>query len=490
MMRLKRLIRDIHEVEVKGSKEIDITGICSHSKLVAPGNLFIVKKGLKHDGSQFIADAVAAGAACILTDIYNPFLPITQIIHPDINKIEALLAAEYFQHPSRQLNIVGVTGTSGKTTTTYLIKHILEDHRQKTGLIGTLGCILGDHHFPIHLTTPDVVTNHKLLKEMVNGECQHVAMEVSSHALEQRRVEEIDFKIGVFTNLTPEHLDYHHTMENYAVAKMKLFSSLSEEKHAVINRDDPLFSAISSSTKAKIFSYGLHEAADLRGENIILTEHGLKFTACFAGEKVAISSSLIGRFNVYNLLAALASCYLLGLSLEDAAKSLKRLIQVPGRLMRIPNKLGISIFVDYAHKQDALRNVLECLKEIKHEKMITVFGCGGDRDRQKREKMGKIASEYSDRVIITNDNPRSEDPQMIIQQILQGIPADFPVEVLFDRKEAIEYAIAIAKSGDIVLIAGKGHETTQIFAQNIFSFDDAEIAKQVCLQKEKLLAVH
>lgn len=203
MMRLKRLIREIPELEVKGSKEIDITGICSHSKLVAPGNLFVVKKGLKHDGSQFVGDAVAAGAICILTDIYNPFLPITQIIHPDVNKIEALLAAEYFQHPSHQLNIIGVTGTSGKTTTTFLIKHILEDHQQKTGLIGTLGCILGNHHFPTHLTTPDVVTNHKLLKEMVNGGCQHVVMEVSSHALEQSRVEAIDFKIGIFTNLTP-----------------------------------------------------------------------------------------------------------------------------------------------------------------------------------------------------------------------------------------------------------------------------------------------
>lgn len=486
MIRLKKIIKEIPDLQIKGSKEITITGICSHSKLVAPGNLFVAKRGIKHDGTQFIADAIAAGASCILTDIYNPFLQITQIIHPEINKIEALLAAEYFQNPSHNLHVIGITGTCGKTMTSYLIKHILEAHKKKTGLLGSLGCRIGNHHFPTSLTTEDVITNHKLLKEMLKEGCQHVVMEVSSHALSQNRVEAIDFKAGIFTNLTEEHLDYHQTMKEYAAAKAKLFSSLSKEKYAILNADEPISKDFALLTTAKIVSYGIiDQSADIRACNIILSDKGTKFTLNTPQEEMLISSSLIGRFNIYNLLAALTMCYILGLPLDKSAKSLPSFKQVPGRLMSIPNKLGILLFVDHAHKEDALWNVLVTLKEIKHKKIITVFGCGGDRDRQKRPKMGKVASTFSDQIIVTNDNPRSEDPQCIAQEILQGVSKEnFPVKVILDRRLAIAHAIEQASVGDIVLIAGKGHETTQIFAHGVFPFNDAEIARKICMEKE------
>lgn len=475
-MKLKKLIQQISDIEVKGSREIEITGLCANSKLVSPGNLFIAKKGLKVDGGRFIPDAIAAGAVAVLTDMYDPFLEVVQLIHPDVAKIEAILAAAYYQHPSSALKMIGITGTNGKTTTSFLIKHLLDTAGVKTGVIGTIEWIIGDSHFPASMTTPDVITNHKLLKEMVGAKCQAAVMEATSHALVQNRIGEIGFDIALFTNLTQDHLDYHGDMESYARAKERLFLGLSEDKWAIFNADDPT----QFGTKAKILTYGIEQPADLKAKDLKLSDKGIQFTAVYKGLAIECKSPLIGRFNVYNLLAAIAAGLCFGLTIEHCVTALKTFKGVPGRLERVKNRLGLNIFVDFAHTDDALERVLETLIPIKKGKLITVFGCGGDRDKQKREKMGRVVSRLSDGAIITSDNPRSEDPEAIIQQILKGFDSKCPFSVEVDRYKAIQKAIEQMGKDDILLIAGKGHEKEQIFAHKVIPFDDVEVAKQCC----------
>lgn len=475
-MRLKKLIQQISDIEVRGSKEIEITGLCANSKLVSPGSLFIAKKGLKQDGNKFIPDAIAAGAIAILTDMYDPFLEVVQLIHSDVSKIEAILAAAYYQYPSSCLKMIGITGTNGKTTTSFLIKHVLDSAQMKTGVIGTIEWIIGDCRFPATMTTPDVITNHKLLKEMVGAKCQAAVMEVTSHALDQNRVGEIGYDIALFTNLTQDHLDYHGDMETYRRAKENLFSGLSDDKWAIFNSDDPA----QFRTKAKVLTYGIEKPADLRAKDLKLSDKGIQFTAVYKGLGIECKSPLIGKFNVYNLLAAIAVGLCSNLTLEHCIVALKTFKGVPGRLERVKNRLGLNIFVDFAHTDDALERVLETLIPIKKGKLITVFGCGGDRDKQKREKMGRVVSRLSDSAIITSDNPRSEDPEAIIQQILKGIDPKCSFEVEVDRQKAIQRAIELMTKDDILLIAGKGHEKEQIFAHKIIPFDDVEVAKQCC----------
>lgn len=475
-MKLKKLIQQIADIEVKGSREIEITGLCANSKLVSPGNLFIAKKGLKQDGARFIPDAIAAGAVAVLTDMVDPFLDVVQLIHPDVAKIEAILAAAYYQHPSSALKMIGITGTNGKTTTSFLIKHLLDSAGVKTGVIGTIEWIIGDSHFPASMTTPDVITNHKLLKEMVGAKCQAAVMEATSHALVQNRIGEIGFDIALFTNLTQDHLDYHGDMETYRKAKELLFLGLSDDKWAIFNADDPA----QFKTKAKILTYGIDRPADLKAKDLKLSDKGIQFTAVYKGLAIECKSPLIGRFNVYNLLAAIAAGLCSGLTIEHCVTALKTFKGVPGRLERVKNKLGLNIFVDFAHTDDALERVLETLIPIKKGKLITVFGCGGDRDKQKREKMGRVVSRLSDGAIITSDNPRSEDPEAIIQQILKGFDPKCPFSVEVDRYKAIQKAIEQMGKDDILLIAGKGHEKEQIFAHKVIPFDDVEVAKQCC----------
>lgn len=475
-MRLKKLIQQIADIEVKGSKEIEITGLCANSKVVSPGNLFIAKKGLKQDGSKFIPDAIAAGAVAVLSDMYDPFLEVVQLIHPDVAKIEAILAAAYYQHPSTSLKMIGITGTNGKTTTSFLIKHLLDSAGVKTGVIGTIEWIIGDCHFPATMTTPDVITNHKLLKEMVGAECQAAVMEVTSHALVQNRVGEIGFDITLFTNLTQDHLDYHGDMESYRQSKERLFSALQQGKWAIFNADDPA----QFSTQAKRLTYGIEQPADLKAKDLKLTDKGIQFTAVYKGLAIECKSPLIGKFNVYNLLAAISVGLCSGCTIEHCVTALKTFKGVPGRLERVKNRLGLNIFVDFAHTDDALERVLETLIPIKKGKLITVFGCGGDRDKQKREKMGRVVSRLSDGAIITSDNPRSEDPEAIIQQILKGFDPKCPFAVEVDRYKAIQKAIEQMGKDDILLIAGKGHEKEQIFAHKVIPFDDVEVAKQCC----------
>lgn len=479
-MKLRKLLKPYPSVVVKGSKEVEITGICANSKMVAPGNLFIARKGFTHDGAAFIEEAVSAGAAAVLTDIYDPFLHnVVQVLSPKIPHFEGEIAKNFYQSACDRLLLVGVTGTNGKTTIAYLLKHLLDAARLRAGLIGTIHWVIGEHQIPSLNTTPDLITNHKLFYEMVQTGCQAAVMEVSSHGLDQGRVVGLDFDVAIFSNLTLEHLDYHKTMEEYADAKSLLFKGLQGGK-AVVNGDDPWAEVVLRGCQAAVFRYGIEKEADLKAEGVRLSAEGTRCTLLYQGQQIAFYTSLIGRFNLYNCLAALAGALACDLPLESAILALQTFKSVPGRLERIANKLHLDIFVDYAHTDDALENVLKTLFEIKKTRIITVFGCGGNREVSKRPKMGAVAEKFSDCVVLTTDNPRQEDPDEIIRQSLAGFKNPARVVVEPDRRQAIEKAIDLALPNDILLIAGKGHETYQVFAHKTIEFDDRKVVHEVC----------
>lgn len=480
-MKLKQLLKNISEVTVKGSKEIEISGITSNSKYVSPGNLFIAKKGSKLHGGNFIQQAFNIGAAAVLTDMYDPLLKqFVQVIHPDVNRIEALLASTYYNRPSDDLWMVGVTGTNGKTTTTYAIRHVLEVCKISCGLIGSIEYIAGRNRYKASLTTPDTCMNQKLLREMSNQGCKACVMEVSSHAMEQGRVDYIDYDVAVFTNFSHEHLDYHGTMENYFQAKAKLLRGLKSGSVALINGDDSWADRFIEASKAPILTYGIEKKADIQAKDIELMTTGSRFVVSYQGREQRFEWPLVGRFNVYNALACIATVLNKGVEIEAIAAALASFHTVPGRLDPVKNALGVSIFVDHAHKPEALKTVLKTLRELSTGKIITVFGCGGDRDRQKRPLMASISETFSDVSIVTSDNPRSEDPQAIASEIVSGFSKPEQHMIELDRKKAICKAIDGAKKGDIILIAGKGHETEQIFASRTIDFDDRRVAKEYC----------
>lgn len=490
-MKLRKLIKDLPLKAFKGSKEVEITGICANSKVVVPGNLFVARKGRADDGSQYIPEAIAGGAVAILTDIYDPSLKdVAQLVYPDVSALEGLVSASYYQFPSDELFLVGITGTNGKTTTTFLVKHLLDRYRGPCGLIGTIEYVVGQHRYQATRTTPDVTSNHKMLREMLRQGCKSAAMEVTSHGLDQGRVQNVDFDVAVFTNLTLEHLDYHQTMENYCQTKNRLFRSLDpkrkkkndfKDKQAVINVDSPWASAIVEGCKAPIISYGiLNDNSVLRASEIELTGTGTSFKVNYQGQTQPFHIPLVGRFNVYNCLAAVGVGLALHIPLRDIADCFETAPTVPGRLQPVPNPLDLKIYVDFAHSDDALINVLECLQELKKGRIITIFGCGGDRDRTKRPKMAQAAEEYSDYCILTTDNPRSEEPADIAEEARRGFKKKDGYEIELDRRSAIEKAIRMATPDDIIFIAGKGHETYQIFAHKTIEFDDAKVAAQLC----------
>lgn len=494
-MKLKKLLKDIPIQNVKGSKEIEITGICVNSKLVAPGSLFIAKRGSSSDGTQYIPEAISAGAVAILTDIYDPSLKdVTQLIHPDVHTMEATLAAHYYQFASSQLFMVGITGTNGKTTTSFLLKHLLDQFEGPCGLIGTIEYIIGQHRYQALRTTPDVSSNHKMLREMVLQHCRSAVMEVTSHALDQGRVQHIEFDVGLFTNLSVDHLDYHETMEDYCLAKTKLFTSLQNKKTnkpfiktAIVNADSPWHARMLEGCSANVITYGIDNKADLYASDIQLTGHGTQFTMTYKNKTVTCSSPLVGRFNVYNVLAASAVALCRFVSLDAIAATIATFSGVPGRLESVPNPLGLKIYVDFAHSDDALTNVLDCLNELKQGRIITVFGCGGDRDQSKRSLMAQACEALSDISIVTSDNPRSEDPVEIARQVVKGFRRQDSYVVELDRYIAIEKAIEMANPEDIILIAGKGHEPYQIFAHKIIEFDDRKVTSQICQRKHTQL---
>lgn len=489
-MKLRKLLKKIPIAQVKGSKDVEITGICANSKVVAPGNLFIAKKGSRDDGNRYISDAVESGAVAVLTDIYNPLLDgATQLIVPNVEELEADLATAFYDCPSSSLYMVGVTGTNGKTITTFLIRHLLESSGIPCGLMGTVEYIVGRSHYTATRTTPDVSTNHKLLREMVANGLKAGVMEVTSHGLDQSRVANIDYDVGVFTNFSQDHLDYHGDMESYFEAKAKLFEMLEEgkgssgkekQRGAVINGDDSRGASLASRCRVPVLTYGMETPCDLMAKEVELTQEETRFKVTFQGEEVAVRWPHIGRFNVYNFLAACGVGLVRQMPLQEVVKKLQGFVGVRGRLQEVPNELGIRIYVDFAHTDDALENVLQCLREVQTGRILTVFGCGGCRDRSKRPKMARAAEKYSAVTLVTSDNPRKEIPEAICEEVALGFEKPDSHMVEPDRKKAIEKAIQLAEPGDIVLLAGKGHESYQIFAHETIEFDDAKVAHEVC----------
>ena len=489
-MKLKALTLGL-DILIKGKKEVEIHGLCAHSKKVAPGDLFIALKGSKTDGSLYVEEAQRAGAVALLTDLYNPFLgEFTQLICKDVHQIQLELIKRFYKNPSSLLSVIGVTGTNGKTTTTYLIKHVLEKLKKTCGLIGTIETIIGKFRCPSQLTTPDVLSLHQMLSEMVRQKCNAAVMEVSSHALVQKRLEEIEIDVAIFTNLSQDHLDYHQTMQEYAKAKQLLFSHLDrfsqkKIKRGVINLDDLYAPMMIQACHHPYITYGIEQKkAELRAFDLDLSHQKSLFNVSYQGETVLFETPLVGRFNVYNTLAAIGALLALGVSLHHMKEPFKSFSQVPGRLQKVTSCSDLSVYIDFAHTDKALENVLHTLKQLTEKKLILVFGCGGDRDKTKRPLMGNVAAKLADVVILTSDNPRSEDPYQIIEQIMAGIENKEKCHVEVDRKKAIEKAISLACSSDCVVIAGKGHEMTQTFKDRFIAFSDYLVAEQSLLQKE------
>ncbi len=484
-MKLFKLIKDLSVDEVYGSKTIEVTGISNHSGRVGPGNLFIAKKGSVTDGNLYTPEAIAAGAAAIVTDIYDPSLKnVTQIVCRNIQKIEGLLAARYYGNPSLELHMIGVTGTKGKTTTTYLIRHLLNKLQMPCGLMGSIEYCTGGHHYPASHTTADVLTNQRMLREMIQGNCRAAVMEVSSHALDQRRVDCIDFDIAIYTNLYPDHLDYHGDMEEYIRSKNILFAKLTDSsKKIVYNADCGMRQRVLEGSKASLFSYSVESPSDLKARNVNLSAEGSFFEVVYENQVYSCRSPIVGLHNIYNVLAALAAGVVSGFSLPHLIESLNGFPQVPGRLERVPNPLGLQIYVDFAHTGDAVEAVLKSLLPLKRGKLITVFGCGGDRDPGRRSSMAKAVEKYADFAIVTSDNPRSEDPQKIIGEIIRGFSSLDRAAIEADRALAIEKAVDMASDDDLILIAGKGHEKYQIFANKRIEFDDCKVASGICRKK-------
>lgn len=479
-MKLKQLFKDIPDIKVHGPKDPVLTGVCANSKVLVPGNLFVAKRGKTFDGSAFIPEAIDCGAVAVLTDIFDPSLShITQVVHPDVNAIEALVGARFYEHPSRKLFTVGITGTNGKTSTSFMIRHLLEEQDTRTGLIGSIQYIIGQQKYDATHTTPDVLTCHKLLREMTRKDCQAAVMEVTSHALTQGRVAEIEFDTAVFTNLSQDHLDYHGDMQSYAAAKRKLFQDLGEDKIVICNADDPWTDTVVRPTQAKEITYGITNAADVRASNIRFTAEGSSCTITAGEEECDFSWSLLGRFNIYNLLATVALGISRKITLQAICEAMSGFPGVAGRLERVADSGQRQIFVDFSHTPDALDKALETLREASSAKLTVVFGCGGDRDRDKRPRMAEAAEKWADRIIVTSDNPRSEDPLSICNEIMRGFSSLEKVFVQVDRREAIRGAIQGSPPDGIVLIAGKGHETYQIFARQTVEFDDRAVAKEM-----------
>ncbi len=491
-MLLKTLLTKTAVEEVRGSTEREITGIVYDSRRVVAGSLFFAVRGEKLVGTEFIYQAIERGAEAVISDVDLPAQRITVVRVADTRRALADLSCAFYKHPASRLKLVGITGTNGKTTTAYLVKHLLEEASLRTGLLGTVRYEIGDRILPAARTTPEAPEINDLLQQTLNAGGKAAVMEVSSHALSQARVRGLEFDVAVFTNLTQDHLDYHRTLQSYFEAKALLFLQLTEQSRkkgvAVINLDQSHGEQLIArfGQEIKVITYGFGVGADFRASNL-KTESGLTtFQLDAEGKSYLVRLPLIGRFNISNALAALAAASGLGIPLRNSVKALASAPQVPGRLQAVPIKRQYQIFVDYAHTDDALLNVLRTLRELSPNRLIVVFGCGGDRDRAKRPKMGAVASEYADYSIVTSDNPRKENPETIIAEITQAMhPGKY--EAVMDRAEAIYRAVSLAQPRDIILIAGKGHETNQEFADHIIPFDDVEVVTNaVGLQPVKM----
>lgn len=496
---LKSLLQDVEVIETRGDLGIPITGLSQDSRQVQQGNLFIALRGVHQDGSMFVADAVRRGASAILTDSSkNNGLPEAYIRVADSRKAMSGIAASFYDHPAEKLQLIGITGTNGKTTTSLLLESILQQDGGSVGVLGTLAYRWADKHEKAPMTTPDAIDLNRIFQRMSLDGVGHVVMEVSSHALSLGRIEGCRFKAAVFTNLSQDHLDYHRSMEDYFQAKTLLFTNhlddAAAEAVAVVNRDDPHGIRLIAGLNKRVWSYSISDPkATVRTNWFKCGTEGIRADFAAPQGKVQVRSALLGKLNVYNMLAAVTTALALGVSPEVVSAGVEAVKLVDGRLQRvpIPAQFGFEVIVDYAHTPDAMEKSLECLKEITGGRLLVVFGCGGDRDRGKRPLMGAVAARFGDLVILTSDNPRSEVPAAIIREIEPGVRAlgvqrigphrpapgvkGYAVEE--DRKKAIELALAWAAPGDIVFIGGKGHETYQIIAGQVASFDDRVVVQ-------------
>ncbi|WP_010270136.1 UDP-N-acetylmuramoyl-L-alanyl-D-glutamate--2,6-diaminopimelate ligase [Paenibacillus senegalensis] len=488
-MQIKELASLITPSKLTGNEQAKIKGIQIDSRKVNEGDLFICLTGSLKDGHDYARQAIDNGATALVTE-KRLEVEVPQLIVKNSRLAMAIIADHFYQHPSKELKVIGVTGTNGKTTTTYLLEKILNDHGCSTGLMGTIEMKIGGQIYPVLNTTQDAADLQKSFRQMKDEGENYCVMEVSSHALEMGRVKGVHFRTALFTNLTQDHLDYHGTMERYREAKGLLFSRLgntyasseAERSYAVLNADDPASEYFARMTSAQVITYGINNEADVRAHNIRITSQGTAFTlSTFKGEQ-DVNLKLIGKFNVYNALGAVAAALLENIPLEEIVSSLERTGSVQGRMEVVDEGQPFLVLVDYAHTPDGLENALSTISEFAEGQIFSVFGCGGDRDRTKRPQMGEIAARYSDYVFVTSDNPRSEEPEAILDDIEPGLleaglTAD-QYEKISDREEAIRRAIDKAGPKDVILIAGKGHETYQIINGTTRHFDDREAARQ------------
>jgi UDP-N-acetylmuramoyl-L-alanyl-D-glutamate--2,6-diaminopimelate ligase len=496
---LKDLLSHLPQKEVHGDTGVEVKGLAYHSAAVQEGFLFAAIRGMKDDGTRYLEDALARGARVVLLDRPLETRGPAQIVVPDVREALARLASAFYGNPSSSLTLIGITGTNGKTTTSYLLESILKEDGKKVGVMGTVNYRFQGRFFSAPTTTPESLDLQKNLQAMREAGVTHAVLEVSSHALDLHRVQGCEFDVALFTNLTRDHLDYHRSMEEYFRAKQLLFTqclreSKKERRFAVLNVDDPKAEELVRMACGTAFRYGLERKGDLWARSYEEGPERLRFQLVTPRGPLEGESPLIGRHNLYNLLAAVSVAEVLKVPHRAILQGIAGLTRVPGRLERIPGGDGVRVFVDYAHTPDALERALETLQKGRGGRLIVVFGCGGDRDRGKRPQMGRVASAGSDLAVITSDNPRTEDPLRIVEEIEQGVdpqgrkkyktpPLSGGWEergymVIPDRRAAIRAAIGAARAGDIVLIAGKGHEDYQILGEEKVHFDDREEAEE------------
>lgn len=496
-MLLSELVSCVDPVDIRGELQLEIRGLHYDSRTVKPGGLFFALKGEKSDGLAYVDAAVGKGAVAVVADRPCAVAGATVITVSDARRAMSLMASRFCGDPTAAIPVVGITGTNGKTTTTYLVEGILACAGIPAAVLGTISYRLGTRAFPAPNTTPESVDLQETLRTLVGMGASGVVMEVSSHSLEQRRVDGCLFDVAVFSNLTRDHLDYHGSMESYFQSKLRFFTELiaadrkKPGRKAVVNLDDPYGPQIAAASAAPVIGYGM-SSGEINVESVDFTVDGIRCTLNTPAGTISLKSDLLGRFNLYNIMAAVGA----GLALEIPPETIRCGIEshrkVPGRVERVDNNKGITVLVDYAHTGDALENVLNMVNELKTGRIITVFGCGGDRDKGKRPVMGEIAARMSDLAVVTSDNPRTEEPHSIIEDIRRGIEplglhefgkdevaAGFTGKgfvAIDDRREAIRTAIQAARPGDIVLLAGKGHEDYQILGTQKHHFDDREEA--------------
>jgi UDP-N-acetylmuramoyl-L-alanyl-D-glutamate--2,6-diaminopimelate ligase len=476
-MQLKEILKGVDYTLIEGDDNISISNVTYDSREVKENDLFICIDGFSTDGHKYAKKAVQNGAGVIvcqkdLIGVEN----CTIIKVEDTRKAMAIISANFYGNPSQKLKLIGITGTNGKTTSTYMVKAVLEAAGYKVGLIGTIANYIGNKRLPAERTTPESLELHKLFSDMVKDGVDYCVMEVSSHSLSLSRVYGLLFNEGIFTNLTQDHLDFHNTFENYYSAKLELFKISNT---LIINGDDEYGRKIIEDTGREALTYGIDKASDIRASDLKLHSRGINFLLECKNESVDIELPIPGKYNVYNALACAAVCLNEKLSLDLIKRGLET-VQVPGRCEIVTKNynLGFEVIVDYAHTPDGLENILTTAREFTEGRLISVFGCGGDRDKTKRPIMGKIGSELSDLAIITSDNPRSEEPLSIIKDILTGIHKDNYL-VIENRREGIKGAMEIAVEGDVIVVAGKGHEDYQILKDKVLHFDEREVIDEI-----------